>query len=66
MAVITIENVPDEIVLKYWLKIKYTSDIKFPSRVRKNTWKINNDIIYWDEKELENMWKTSTFTSKSF
>lgn len=29
---------------------------------KENLW----NICYWDEKELENMWKVSSFTSNSF
>ncbi len=65
MATITIENVPDEIVSIYWVKVSYDIWIKFPSKKRINLDKINN-ITYWDEDDLNNLGKSSTITSKSF
>jgi len=65
MATITIKNVPNKVVEKIWTSIEYSDDFKF-------LWKkriINNfkdSIEYWDDIELNNLWKSSLITSNSF
>lgn len=56
---ITVKNVPKDIVQKYWEVLTYDK--------LKETILFNNDnIVYWNDEEINNMWKTSTVFSNSF
>ncbi len=57
MATITIENVPQNIVEQYWKIISFEKV--------KNNFNVSK-ITYWNDKELNNLWKTSTVFSNSF
>ena len=56
MGKIVLNNVPQEIVEKYWKEMSYSFFIKNLSR----------NVNYWTDDELENFWKTSCLTSNSF
>ncbi len=65
MPTIIIQDVPAKVIKKVGTNIKYSKNIKFPSKKRPTN-KTNFEITYWDDNEIENLWKTSTIKSKSF
>ena len=58
MATIVIENVPDLIVKKYWNKIQYSNEIKFPRHKR-----VNN-MFDIDEKVFDDAVKSDKIRKK--
>jgi len=65
MATITIKNVPNKIVNEVWTSIQYSSDFKFLWKRRDINYNKSN-IEYWDNDEVNNLWKSSLITSNSF
>jgi len=60
MNTITIKNVPKNIVKEYWTVVSYEFFVKKIYNDKKNK------ITYWNDEEIDNMWKTSLVSSSSF
>jgi len=65
MATITIKNVPAEIIKEVWTTIEYSNNFKFLWKKRLYN-DSHNNIEYWDDREIDNLWKNSLITSNSF
>lgn len=65
MTNITILDVPENIVKKYWKTIKYSNAMRFESKKRIESIQ-EEKLTYRDDSEIKNMWKSSTITSNSF
>ena len=58
MNTITIKDVPQNIIKKYWNEISYDFFIKKINKLDK--------IDYWTDEEIERLWMTSAISSNSF
>jgi len=65
MATLTIKNVPAEIINEVWTTIEYSNNFKFLWKKRLSN-DSHNNIEYWDDREIDNLWKSSLITSNSF
>ena len=59
MTNLLVENVPDEFIREFWDTVSYNF---FISKIKRR----DMDINYWEDSEIEEMWKVSAVFSNSF
>jgi len=59
MDTIILKDVPKDFIKEYWKIVSYDFFVK---KINQN----NEKIIYWNDEEIDNMWKTSSIFSNSF